>query len=69
MSALLAMAENHAIQDTLRAEIEELYLRSDNPTSREIDGLDYLENFVKEALRRYTPGMILLAACCAKHSC
>ncbi|KAL1864101.1 hypothetical protein Daus18300_007881 [Diaporthe australafricana] len=48
--ALLAMAENHAIQDTVRAEIEKLYLRSENPTSTEIDGLPYLENFVKECL-------------------
>ncbi|KAI1854249.1 hypothetical protein JX266_001390 [Neoarthrinium moseri] len=46
------MATNHSIQDRLREEIGSL---SAEPSFVEMDKLPYLENFVKEALRMYSP--------------
>ncbi|KAH6646939.1 cytochrome P450 [Truncatella angustata] len=48
----LIMATNHDIQDKLREEIRGLPI---NSTFAEIDKLPYLENFVKESLRVYSP--------------
>jgi cytochrome P450 len=47
------MALNQEIQDKLREEINGL---ASKPTYAELDKLPYLENFVKESLRVYSPG-------------
>lgn len=54
--SLLIMAQNYDLQDTLRAEIMELVKRDPDPSYNEVDKLPYLDNFIKEALRVYSPG-------------
>lgn len=53
---VMVMAENHMIQNKLRAEIQELLARSPDPSYTEVDKLPYLENFLKEVGRVYPPG-------------
>lgn len=47
------MATNQHIQNTLRDEINTL---PPAPSYTEMDRLPYLENFVKESMRIYSPG-------------
>lgn len=52
----MVMANQHNIQDKLRAEIQDLLSRSPEPSYAEIERLPYLENFLKEIMRVYPPG-------------
>lgn len=54
--ALLVLAQNHAIQDKLRAEIRQLLTRNNDPSYTDVEKLPYLDNFIKEVLRVYPPG-------------
>ncbi|KAI1113714.1 cytochrome P450 3A5 [Nemania sp. NC0429] len=56
--ALYVLSTRHEIQDLLRAEIV-AFLKSDpTPTYEEITGLPYLNNFVREVLRLYSPSIM-----------
>lgn len=54
--SLLIMAEHQNIQQILRNEMLDLFRATPDPTYSQIDGLAYLENFIKETLRVYSPG-------------
>jgi cytochrome P450 len=45
-----------AMQKRLRDEINAKISRDMNPTVEQLDGVDYLNNFVQEVLRFYPPG-------------
>jgi cytochrome P450 len=49
-------ATQHKVQEKLRDEILELVARNSQPTHADIDNLPYLNGFVKETLRVYSPG-------------
>ena len=51
------MATRQEIQAKLRAEIEDLVAKFPEPDFTEIDKLSYLDNFIKETLRVYPPGV------------
>ncbi|KAF3026576.1 hypothetical protein E8E14_014160 [Neopestalotiopsis sp. 37M] len=53
--SLLVMAEHQDIQSCLRNEINSLFRNSAEPTYNQIDELKYLDNFIKETLRVYSP--------------
>lgn len=46
------------MQQRIRTEALELLAKSRNPSMAEVDSLPYLNNFVRETLRVYTPGEI-----------
>lgn len=50
------LAQDHAIQDKLRAEIAQLLAHDADPSYAEVEKLPYLDNFLKEVLRVYPPG-------------
>lgn len=54
--SLLVMAEHQDIQSSLRNEINSLFRNSTAPAYNQIDELKYLDNFIKETLRVYSPG-------------
>ncbi|CAJ2502989.1 Uu.00g103830.m01.CDS01 [Anthostomella pinea] len=53
------MATRHDIQDRLRAEVLDLVSRNPEPSSADIEALPYLNNFYRESLRVYPPGMTM----------
>ncbi|KAI1332154.1 cytochrome P450 [Xylariaceae sp. FL0255] len=55
--SLYALSTRHEIQSRLRTEIQEFLSRTTSPTPsyEEINGLHYLNNFVREILRLYSP--------------
>ncbi|KAI1633896.1 cytochrome P450 [Biscogniauxia mediterranea] len=57
--SVYVMATKHSIQDALRAEIQQLLDKSPHPTHDEIAGLPYLNNFLHEILRLYSPGILV----------
>lgn len=50
------MATKPYIQETLHEEIRTVTTNRANPAYSDIDRLSYLENFVKEVMRVYSPG-------------
>lgn len=56
--SLLVMAQRKDIQDLVRAEIAGLFSKKEDPSYPEIDSLPYLDNFIKETLRHYSPGKL-----------
>ncbi|KAI0174420.1 cytochrome P450 [Pestalotiopsis sp. NC0098] len=53
--SLLIMAEHQNSQQSLRNEMLDLFRTTPDPTYSQIDSLTYLENFIKETLRVYSP--------------
>lgn len=56
--ALYALSTRHEIQGLLRAEVMTLLKYNPTPTYEEITGLPYLNNFVREVLRLYSPSLM-----------
>lgn len=63
--ALMVLAQDHAVQDKLRAEIGALLRKvrlgaqdddDEDLSFNEVDKLPYLDHFLKEVLRVYPPG-------------
>lgn len=52
------LANHHDIQEKLRGEILNFLARVSEPTYADINTLPYLNGFVKELLRVYSPGKI-----------
>ncbi|KAK9422289.1 putative Cytochrome P450 monooxygenase [Seiridium unicorne] len=53
--SLLILAQHQDIQQKLRQEIETLFAHNSEPSYTEIENLAYLDNFIKENLRVYSP--------------
>ncbi|KAI1084216.1 cytochrome P450 [Whalleya microplaca] len=56
--ALYVLATNHHLQDRLRSEIQSLLETSPHPDYDEISNLPYLNNFIREVLRLYSPSLM-----------
>lgn len=50
------LATRPDVQDRLRSDISGLVTQDCDPSFSDIDDLPYLDNFVKEVLRVYSPG-------------
>lgn len=61
--SLMVMAENPNIQQKLRAEIMALASQDRELSYTDIEKLSYLDNFIKEVMRVYPPGMISEVVC------
>ncbi|KZC12362.1 PREDICTED: cytochrome P450 6a2-like [Dufourea novaeangliae] len=60
-NALYELAQNHEIQNKLRAEIKEYYDKSDGELKYEdIKDMEYLDKVFKETLRKYPAGPIIM---------
>ncbi|KAI1495618.1 cytochrome P450 [Biscogniauxia marginata] len=57
--AVYVLSTKHAIQDKLRAEIQLLLENNPKPSHDEISGLPYLNNFLREVLRLYSPTIMV----------
>jgi cytochrome P450 len=53
------LATKPEVQDKLRAEIVALLEKSPSPSYAEIEHMSYMNKFVKELLRLYSPGEYL----------
>jgi cytochrome P450 len=57
--SVYVIAKYKDTQDKLRAKIQSLHRTQPNPPCSDIDALPYLEAFIKEALRIYSPAAIV----------